>query len=314
MSKASEMPSLSVCIITHQRPQGLRRLLEALRPQVESHPERNVTVVNDGSHDAAYESVIREFGDLILYHVLSQNVGIAAARNEVARLANGDFLVFIDDDCLPPPFWLDWLAAHLVAHPEMDVVAGVTRPLLPAKSGFFARVQEAHGIFPNPDRHGDQIRFVTANLAIRRVRFWQLGGFHLRPGFPGAAEDSELASRVSRSNALRRIDWEWHVHHDVGDGLLVNLRRYWRYGYANGWLHRFTISPPYHDGHNWYCLPYARRVDHFLWCFRRRLAEARPHFPFVPSAWYSALLATLVLDIAYLEGLRAASRAGSPGK
>lgn len=310
MTEAVNPQSLAVCVITHRRPQGLRRLLAALRPQVEDHPGRSIAVVNDGSHDSVYESVAQKFGDIIQYRPLDRNIGIAAARNEVARLANGDFLVFIDDDCLPPPFWLDWLSARLANHPELDVVAGVTRALLPEKPDFFARVQEIHGIHPNPGRHGDQLRFVTANLAIRRTYFWDLGGFHLRPEFPGAAEDTELASRVSRSNGSRLIDWEWYVHHDVGDGFRVNLRRYWRYGYSSGWLHRFTISPPYHD--QWYCQAGAKRADHFLWCFRRRLAEARPNFSFFLSAWYSALLATLVLDIAQLEGLRAASRAGRP--
>jgi glycosyltransferase involved in cell wall biosynthesis len=309
MNGTPRNPSLSVCVITHRRPQGLRRLLEALKPQVEGYPGRSIAVVNDGSHDAAYESVIREFAGIVCYRSLSRNVGTAAARNEVALLADGDFLVFIDDDCLPPPFWLDWLAARLADHSELDVVAGITRPLLPEKPDFFARVQAIHGIFPNPDRHGDQLRFVTANLAIRRVFFWQLGGFRHRPGFPGAAEDTELSSRVSRSKGSRRLDLEWYVCHDVGDGFRVNLRRYWRYGYSNGWLDKFTASPSYHDNDRWYCQTGAKRLAHFIWCFRRRLAQARPHFPFLASALYSALLATLVLDVAHLEGLRAARRA-----
>ena len=301
-----ESPSLCVCIITYQRPEGLRRLLDALVPQIKKRPERSVVVVNDGSHDEKYSVVTEKFSSYVSYHPLEQNSGIVRARNESVRQTDSDFVVFIDDDCLPPPFWLDWLAAQLKAYPELDVIAGITRPLLPDNPTFFARVQAHFGFYPNPDRIQDQIRFVTANLAIRRKLFWELGGFRHHENFPGASEDTELSSRVSRSDCFRRIDHDWYVFHDMGDGLRTNMRRYWRYGYANIWLHQFTISPPYHD-HHWAEFAKENQLSFFLRVFRRNFKEARSAFPSTLNRLYASLLASLVND-AYRAGCRAARK------
>ena len=70
------------------------------------------------------------------------------ARNASAELANGDYLVFTDDDCEPPDWWLDWVQARLEWAPDLDVVAGPTRPLPPARSTFISRVQSGHNVRP----------------------------------------------------------------------------------------------------------------------------------------------------------------------
>lgn len=133
-------PSLTVAIATYRRAEGLRRLLTALRPQVEGRGDREIVVVNDGSHDVAYEEVVKSFGTMVRYDALAENGGVSVARNRALALAGGDYVVFIDDDCLPPPYWLDWLAGRLLASPDIDVVAGTTR-LFWRKRALFERVQ-----------------------------------------------------------------------------------------------------------------------------------------------------------------------------
>ena len=298
------IPDLCICIITYQRPEGLRRLLDTLVPQVMEQPGRSIVVVNDGSHNEKYAAVIEKYSSCIRYYSLEQNSGIARARNEAAGKADSDYIVFIDDDCLPPPFWLDWLSSILVEHPELDVVAGITRPLLPDNPSFFARVQAHFGFYPNPDHVQDQLRFVTANLAIRSTFFRKLGGFRYHENFPGASEDTELSSRVSRSDCFRRIDYDWYVYHDVGDGLRINMKRYWRYGYANVWLHHFTISPPYHDNH-WAEFSRENQLSFFLRVFKRRYREAGAGFPLIINRIFAAFMASLI-DNAYRAGCRAA--------
>lgn len=298
-------PSLCVCIITYQRPKGLRRLLDALVPQIQGRTGRSVVVVNDGSHDNSYSEVIDKYSAFVHYHQLEQNCGVARARNEAVLQTDSDYVVFIDDDCLPPPFWLDWLAAELEEFPELDVVAGVTRPLFPDNPGFFAKVQAELGFFPNPERLHDLIRCVTANLAIRRKFFWELGGFRHYDNFPGAAEDTEISSRISRSDCFRRIDWEWYVFHDVGDGLVKNMKRYWRYGFANVCLHHYTISPPYQDGV--LDLIRAPHLPYFRGIFKYRFKLAKKAFPSTIQCLLAALFTSLI-DMAYRAGCRDAAR------
>ena len=99
--------SLCVVIPTYRRPFGLDRLLAALEPQVTGRPDRQVVVVNDGSHDDAYAKVVERFQPMIDYVALPRNRGGGAARNVGARKVTGGYLVFTDDDCIPPSHWLD---------------------------------------------------------------------------------------------------------------------------------------------------------------------------------------------------------------
>jgi GT2 family glycosyltransferase len=233
---------LSVLIATYRRPNGLRRLLSALRPQVEGKTDREIVVVNDGSHDPEYAKVAAEFGDIVRYRDLGENKGVAAARNAGLALARGSYAVFTDDDCVPPPWWLDWLSARLHVHPELDVVAGTTRPRYVTR-GFGERVQGLWFI-PRPWRIGDRVMFVTANVAIRTALLRRVGGFG---EFGGAGEDTEASLRLHRDGARFAVDPAWTVAHDVDLRFRSLARKYRRYGAANAAIAKATgveMPPP----------------------------------------------------------------------
>jgi GT2 family glycosyltransferase len=297
-------PRISVAVSTYRRPDGLARLLEALRPQIEGRPARELVVINDGSHDAKYEAAIKPFAGLVSYHPLPQNVGIARARNESAARAHGDYIVFTDDDCVPPPFWLDWLEARLDANPEIDVLIGTTRPNLPERPRFFERVNGHYDLIPQPLGEASVPLFVTANVAIRRALFERLGGFGFGPEFPGAGEDTELASRLAAAGSRTVVDRNWYVRHDVSDGLVRQMRRYWRYGYSNVWMCRLTTAPPHHMK-----MAIARRaghVAHGLGLMKENLEMSVGFSTWTLLRWYSAAAASLVL-MAYYDGCAAAA-------
>ncbi len=299
-------PRLSVAVSTYKRPDGLRRLLEALRPQVEGRTSREVIVVNDGSHDAAYEAVAQEFSDIVSYHALPQNAGIARARNEVAARARGAFVVFTDDDCVPPASWLDWLEARLDANPELDLVVGTTRPRTPDRPRFIERVNGHYELIPAPHGTRSVPLFATANVAIRRELFERVGGFGFAQEFPGAGEDTELSSRLAAAGARTVVDLNWYVRHDVSDGLVRQMRRYWRYGYANVWMCRLTTAPSFHVE-----MAAANRRHHLsnaieLLRDNLELSEGFSRWPAV--RWCSAVAASCV-QVAYFDGCAAAAAA-----
>jgi glycosyltransferase involved in cell wall biosynthesis len=302
----SDAPRLSVCVSTFRRPAGLARLLQALRPQVEGRPWREIVVVNDGSHDAAYDAVVARFTEIVAYHRLPQNVGIARARNEVAARARGDYIVYTDDDCVPPGAWLDWLEARLDANPELDVIVGTTTPLLADRPRFIERVNGHYEFIPTPHGTRSAPLFATANVAIRRTLFERLGGFGFAQEFPGAGEDSELSSRIAAAGARSVVDRTWYVRHDVSDGLIRQMRRYWRYGYANVWMCRLTTAPTLHAG-----MAGARRGRHLAnaWeTLHDNLKLSEDFSTFVGLRWLSVLAATCV-QVAYYDGCAAAAAA-----
>jgi glycosyltransferase involved in cell wall biosynthesis len=306
--RADAPPGLSVLVVTHRRPAGLRRLIAALAPQVEGRTDREVVVVNDGSHDERYEAVVAEHGDSIRYEALPKNVGVGVARNRAASHARKDFIVYIDDDCEPPPFWLDWVAARLLGNPALDVVAGTTRPLWSGKPSLLERVQAHYHFIPRPWRSGDLDIFVTANVAIRRALFEELGGFaELR-----AAEDTELSVRLGRAGARFLVDDDWHVRHEVGGRLRDQVKRYAGYGYANAAIGRLATAPPTHGQFmraSWWRLP-----RHLNWVVRDKIGRSKG---FSDGAWTRALsivLATIIQSAHYVGCIRAVrdSRRSAP--
>jgi mycofactocin glycosyltransferase len=122
-------PAVTVLIPVRDRPAQLDQCLAAVG---RAHP---VVVVDDGSADpAAVAAITTRHGATLLRR--SQSGGPAAARNTglggcSGGLAGSDtgvagigteLVAFLDSDCVPPPGWIERLAAHL-ADPLVAAVA-----------------------------------------------------------------------------------------------------------------------------------------------------------------------------------------------
>jgi len=94
---------ISIIITTFNRLRELKRVLEGLRYQ--SRLPDEVIVADDGSgpDTAAYvQAFIREC-PYPAYHVRHADRGFRAAkiRNEAIKKAQGDYIIFLDGDCIP---------------------------------------------------------------------------------------------------------------------------------------------------------------------------------------------------------------------
>jgi glycosyltransferase involved in cell wall biosynthesis len=121
---------ISVCICTYQRPQLLKRLLDALRKQ-ETRGEFSYSVViadNDAAESgrAAVQETETAFPVSVTY-CTDPRRSIAHARNKALEHAEGDAIAFIDDDEFPEKDWLFRLHETLAA----NQVAGVLGPVRP---------------------------------------------------------------------------------------------------------------------------------------------------------------------------------------
>ena len=285
---------LSVLVATHRRPAGLRRLLTALRPQVEGRPERSIIVINDGSHDDAYAEIVAEFADVIEYREMPKAVGLGAVRNAALDLCRGAYAVFTDDDCEPPPWWLDWLLARLVAHPEIDVVIGTTMPLWTNKD-FRERLQ-GEWFLPQPSRLGRWDVFVTANVAIRAELLRNVGGFI---SSLDVGEDTELCVRLHRARARFASDYRWQVRHEVGKPTLALARRYRAYGEAQariGAAAALEIPRAIRGG-------FGERAAAFLRLRREYARRAQSAFGPNPLVQARAAICAAMVQYAYFRGL-----------
>ncbi|MCC8362401.1 glycosyltransferase [Lysobacter sp. A6] len=171
-----------------------------------AHPPANgaeVIVVDDGSPDDTGEHLPRIDG--LRYHRRATNGGFIAACNDGASLARGEYIVFLNNDTIPQPGWLDALLRTFDEHPD----AGLAGARLVLPDG---RLQEAGGVVRN-DGHSDNIgRFASpahplyayvrrvdycsgAAIALPTADFRAHGGFH-QDYAPAYYEDTDLGFRV----------------------------------------------------------------------------------------------------------------------
>jgi glycosyltransferase involved in cell wall biosynthesis len=240
------MMLISVIVTTYNRPDALRAVLDGLAAQRDRSFE--VIVADDGS-TASTAELLKKLAPAFpmrLLHVWQEDLGFraGAARNRAVEHASGDYLIFVDGDCVPRPSFVarhrrlsepDWMVAgnrvllsesftqlalaggiplHLLAYREwvrarMRGHVNRTLPLLPLPFGPLRKLAASHW---------QRIR--TCNLGLWSSDFQRVGGFD--ESFEGwGYEDSDLAVRLLNAGVRRKdggfatgVLHLWHREHD----------------------------------------------------------------------------------------------------
>ena len=241
---------VAVCVITYQRPQGLRRLLDGLnRITFAGAPPdvRCIVVDNDeaGSARAVCDEVRRDFRWTLEYYVEPRR-GIPQARNAAIAQAgtSADFVAFIDDDEVPDPAWLGELLRVQHEH-DADVVTGPSVPHFLEKP---PRWVVKGGFFAPPERPTGQRldRSATGNVLIRSGVLRAMDShFDERMAMTGGS-DIRFFRRVHRAGFT--IVWtneavarEWIPISRMKTGWI--LQRAFRYGANTAAIERELRSP-----------------------------------------------------------------------
>jgi GT2 family glycosyltransferase len=182
----------SVIICTYNRAPSLRSILEVLKDQTFGPEDFEIIVVDDGSRDATTEVCEELRGRLpnLRYVRNETNKGLAASRNRGLAIAEGDHILFTDDDCLPSAAWVERLSSALKQKPIVSgAVASTTTNFL----RLCHNIAQFHAVMPGsrPGGHGEF--FAGANMAFRRSVFDDLGLFD-RDALYG--EDTEMILRA----------------------------------------------------------------------------------------------------------------------
>ena len=212
----------TVVVPYYQAPDALALTLAGLERQRYPRHLFEVIVVDDGS-DPPLKLPERSPLDIRVIHQPDLGFGLARARNNGARAARGDIVVFLDCDMIPND---EWLAAHARWHHaasdamsigfrrHLDVV-GVSADDVRNRSGtldeLFAGRQwdrpewiEAHMVRTAELTSSDDDLFRVAsggNLAMSRDFYWEVGG-NDESFTQWGAEDIEFGYRAFTLGAL----------------------------------------------------------------------------------------------------------------
>jgi glycosyltransferase involved in cell wall biosynthesis len=194
--------TVSVIVPTYNGRHKLPNILRALEQQTFAADE--VLVVIDGSTDGTAEYLASESWQLPGFRVVEQrNQGRAVVRNYGAQQAQGQLLIFFDDDMRPEP---ECVAEHVAHHAQYaaSIAVGVqvedytkmTTDFQHFKA-FLSRKWMQEFVGQPTQLINAQRPFITAaNCSLPKAVFEQLAGFDATLT---DAEDFDLAMRASEA-------------------------------------------------------------------------------------------------------------------
>jgi GT2 family glycosyltransferase len=214
------VPELSVVVASHDRPLRLRWLLNALAEQTLDSDLWEVVVCHDSAgpetdellrdHELARLGVLR-------HRRLEPGTALPGAnRNAALKLALAETVVFTDDDCRPPPEWLEGVLAAVLEY-SGAIIQGPVRPD-PDEAVMLRSPHprtQSFTVVPRPWAE-------CANIAYPRPLLDEIGAFSedVRTG-----EDAELNQRALSCGAAFVGDQRMLTYHAVDEGGLMGALR-----------------------------------------------------------------------------------------
>lgn len=165
--------------------------------------------------------------------------GPAAARNVGARLAIGEWVWFLDSDCVVHEQSLSAFVEASSGHIGMcSLIKSLSNRLL-------ARYYESQEILlPQFAEDDEPLYLITASALVHRSSFLAVGGFD--ESFPLAAgEDIDLGFRLFQSGRLAFVP-QSTVFHRFEEDTSAFIQRFHRYGIGNRILaekHGISLAP-----------------------------------------------------------------------
>src|SRR5690606_10637299 len=102
----------SFIIPVYNRPQEVFELLETFL-KLNSKEHFEIVIIEDGSTETSEKIVAQFSGKLNISYFVKENSGPGDSRNFGMRLAQGNYFIILDSDCLLPPHYLNTVDSFL---------------------------------------------------------------------------------------------------------------------------------------------------------------------------------------------------------
>lgn len=236
------MPYFSIIVPVYNRPDELAELLESVEQQ--EFRDFEFILIEDGSSQKS-DKVLEGYEGKFPYKYLDrENQGPSLARNTGMEIAEGEYFLFVDSDCILPSDWLLKISEGLKDKP-VDCFGGPDRA-----AEEFNDVQKAisfamtsfltTGGIRGGNRQLDKFHPRSFNLGISKKLYSEMGGFPHTRMHPG--EDMVFSVELIRrgyKTALFNNAWVYHKRRST---LKQFFRQVYRFGYT-----RYVIAKVYPD-------------------------------------------------------------------
>lgn len=219
---------------TFKRPDEVTEFLASLE-QLDYPKDQYQVILGDGTPGDELRPVLQVYFDTLPLQIYYEEfLPVSDARNRAAELAEAEYFIFLDSDCIIPSAYLKGIDAFLLEHPDTTLFGGPD-----AASADFTDLQKAINFSMTSFLTTGGIRggkaSVTSyqprgfNMGMSAALFKEVGGYDEE--FV-CGEDVELSLRLQKAGAISRFIPEAHVYHKRRATLKQFRRQVFRFGAA----------------------------------------------------------------------------------
>ena len=201
-TRKTENMLASVIMCTYNRDKYIYNVLKSIADNKISVDQYEIVLVNNNSNDnteAECNRFTTDYPDVKFRYFIERNQGLSYARNRGIQEANGDLLVYVDDDALINDEYLQTYIKFFEEHPEIDAAGG---PIIPKYE------TEEPSWMSGKLYVGDKVREFPShsfpgggNAAYRKSVFDKVGLFNVELGRKGnsliGAEEKDIFDKMT---------------------------------------------------------------------------------------------------------------------
>jgi cellulose synthase/poly-beta-1,6-N-acetylglucosamine synthase-like glycosyltransferase len=206
----SDRPLMSVIMPAHNAAGMLPRTLGALRNSDFPRDRWELIVVDDGSSDDT-SLIAARYADTVVT-LPGKASGPAYARNRGFEVSRGEFIVFIDADCVVHPDTLSRFEELLRSDPDLGAAFG-SYDDKPTASGLMSQYRNLVHHYVHHQNAGEVETFWAAAGAIRRDVFAEVGMYDEWHYRKPQIEDIELGTRIRKLGRRIKLDPSIQITH-----------------------------------------------------------------------------------------------------
>ncbi len=232
---SSKNPTISAVFVNWNRCELLQKAIQSLLdqryPLLENLPHLEIIVVDNGSTDGSLDWLRNQSAIQLIEN--QSNRGAAAARNQGTRIAQGEYVLYMDSDAeLRSPDGLQRAILYMESNPEVGGIAGIyyTNEEL-TQLWCWSPCMDWEGYFEpiasmQPKENPPVLS--TCFSLYRRTALWEVGGFD--EYFFYLYEDGDLSDRLWKRGYRLYTDPEIKIlHHYAEPGRTVRDRIQYQY-------------------------------------------------------------------------------------